>query len=199
MRVVQAPDGGEADAAVGPDDRQSLVVLRKDFDSGIVVGLHNGVFEVWSAYSGRPYVMAPKPAEPLIWQSVAYTFDDSTHRLFVDGKLMDEGDSTPQKRTPTTAWLGSFDGSSQFFVGEMNTVRVYDAALSNETIATEAQRGRSNEARIGDSTADAEAGSSIWFSRWDSTRCRGTKPLTVRVVATTPCSATASSSTCPIA
>jgi Concanavalin A-like lectin/glucanases superfamily len=167
VRVFQQPDGGDRDGAVGPDDRQSLVVLRKDFESGIVVGLHNGVFEVWGVFSRRTYVKASMPAEPLAWQHVAYTFDESKHRLFVDGKLVDEGDSEPQNRTPTTAWLGTLEGSSELFVGEMDTVRVYDAALSDAVIAVQSERGRSDRSSIDDSTgADSEAGTSnlvLWL------------------------------------
>jgi len=160
VRVVQEPDGGDRDAAIGPDDRQSLVVLRKDFESGIVLGLHNGVFEVWGVFSQKTYVKAPMPAEPLAWQYVAYTFDGSKHRLFVNGDVVDEGDAETQNRTSTTAWLGSLEGSSQLFVGEMDAVRVYsELALSDATIATQAERGRSYDSSIEDSTgADAEVG-----------------------------------------
>ena len=160
VRVVQQPDGGDRDAADVPDDRQSLVVLRKDFESGVVVGLHNGVFEVWGVFGQRTYVKAPTPAQPLVWQYVAYTFDGSKHRLFVNGDVVDEGDSEMQHRTSTTGWLGSLEGSSQLFVGEMDAVRVYsELALSDATIATRAERGRSYDSSIEDSTgADTETG-----------------------------------------
>ena len=136
-RVVTGMDGGAS-----PSDEQSLVVVRKDFDSGVNLGLRNGSFEVWSVYSGRTYARAGAPAAPGVWQHVAYSFDGSVHRLYVDGKLQNSSTEEPTNRTPTTAWLGSLDGYSDMFVGEIDEVRFYAAALDDATLAALAAAGR---------------------------------------------------------
>jgi hypothetical protein len=140
-----APPLRDSGAANG---MQTLVSLRKDFDSGLTLGLRDGAFEVWSAYSRRTFARAGVPAKKGVWQYVAYTFDGSGHRLYVDGQPAGEGEIEPSNRTPTTAWLGSVDGSSAFFAGDIDEVRVYTAALSSSTIVAQAARGRARDASI---------------------------------------------------
>jgi hypothetical protein len=146
VRLADAtPPSGDSGAANG---MQTLVSLRKDFDSGLTLGVRDGAFEVWSAYSKKAFVRAAMPAKKSVWQYVTYTFDGSVHRLYVDGQPAVEGQTAPSNRTPTTAWLGSVDGSSAFFAGDMDEVRVYTAALSNSTIVAQAARGRVRDASI---------------------------------------------------
>jgi hypothetical protein len=140
-----APPLVDAGAANG---MQVLVSLRKDFDSGFMLGLRDGSFEVWSVYTSRTFARAAMPAKKSIWQYVAYTFERSVHRLYVDGQPAGEGETEPSNRTPTTAWLGSVNGSSAFFAGDMDEVRVHTAALSSSTIAAQAARGRARDASI---------------------------------------------------
>jgi len=136
-RVVVA-----ASADASPGDEQCLVVLRKDFDSGVVLGLRNGSFEVWSVYSGRTYARMASAAEPGVWQHIAYAFDGSLHRLYVNGKLQDSSTAETSNRTPTTAWLGSIDGSADLFVGEMDEVRFYATSLDDSALMTLATANR---------------------------------------------------------
>jgi hypothetical protein len=139
------PPVGDSGAANG---MQTLVSLRKDFDSGLALGLRDGAFEVWSVYSRRTFVRAATPVKKGVWQYVAYTFDRSVHRLYVDGQPAVEGEIEPSNRTPTSAWLGSVNGSSAFFAGDMDEVRVYSAALPSSTIAAQAARGRVRDPSI---------------------------------------------------
>jgi len=131
-----------ADAAASGDDRQAVLSLRKDFESGVVVGLRRGAFEAWSVYSARSYARAAAPATAGIWQHVAYTYDGTTHRLYVDGKLADETRAEVNHRTSTTGWLGSLDGSRNLFVGELDLVAVYTVALQGSTVTAQYARGR---------------------------------------------------------
>jgi len=126
----------------------TLISLRKDFDSGLTLGLRDGAFEVWSVNTRRTFVRAAAPAKKSVWQYVVYTFDRSVHRLYVDGQPAVEGEIEPGNRTPTTAWLGSVDATSALFAGDMDEVRVYTAALSSSTIAAQAARGRIRDASI---------------------------------------------------
>jgi len=140
-----APPLGDSGAASG---MQTFVSVRKDFDSGWTLGLRDGAFEVWSVNTKRTYVRAAMPAKKGVWQYVAYTFERSVHRLYLDGQPAGEGDLEPGNRTSTSAWLGSADGLSAFFAGDMDEVRVYTAALSSSTLAAQAARGRVRDASI---------------------------------------------------
>jgi hypothetical protein len=150
-RLADAPS--PADDGGTTNGMQTLVSLRKDFDSGLTLGLRDAAFEVWSAYSKRTFVRASSPAKKSVWQYVTYTFDGSVHRLYVDGQPVGEGPTEPNNRTPTTAWLGSIDGSSAFFVGEMDEVRVYTGTLTSATILAQAARGHVRDAVIEQSDA----------------------------------------------
>jgi hypothetical protein len=141
-----APPTG--DSGTGADGVETIVTLRKDFDSGLALGLRDGAYEVWSVYSKRTFVRAPAPAKKNVWQYVAYTFDGSTHRMYLDGQPAGDGQTTPNNRTPTTAWLGSGDGSTAFFFGEMDEVRVYAVALTDPIIQAQAARGRVRETAL---------------------------------------------------
>jgi hypothetical protein len=146
VRLADAPPpAGDSGTANG---MQTLISLRKDFDSGFMLGLRDGAFEVSSVYTGRTYVRAAMPAKKSVWQYLAYTFERSVHRLYVDGQPVGEGDTEPSNRTPTTVWLGSVNGSSAFFAGDVDEVRVHTAALSSSTIAAQAERGRARDASI---------------------------------------------------
>jgi hypothetical protein len=146
VRVADgAPPTGDSGA---PNGMQTLISVRKDFDSGFALGLRDGAFEVGSAATKRAFARASMPAKKGVWQYVAYTFERSVVRLYLDGQLAGEGDAEPGDRTSTSAWLGSIDGSSAFFAGDMDEVRVYTAALARSVMEAQAARGRARDATI---------------------------------------------------
>jgi hypothetical protein len=123
-------DGGEAE--------QAVVVLRKDFESGFALGFRAARPEVWSIYSGNSYVLAESELPVGEWHHVAYVFDGATHFLYLDGVLLASGTYPPNNRTPTSAWLGSLDGRSSFYAGNLDGLRLWAAARSAQEIADEA-------------------------------------------------------------
>jgi hypothetical protein len=98
-------------------------------------------------YDGSAFVEAADPIPTARWVHVAYTFDRTRHRLYVDGELVGEKELMPNDRTPTTGWLGTLDGRQHLYDGLMDEVRVRDALLSAEEVAREAD---------GDAVGDAE-------------------------------------------
>ena len=104
---------------------QDFIVLRLDFSSGVQIGIRNGTIAVWRTYAGRTLVAAPTAPPAGQWHHVAYTFDRTTHILYVDGAMVASSTATGDERTPNTVWLGTVDGSAELFSGLMDEVRVW--------------------------------------------------------------------------
>ncbi len=104
---------------------QDFVVLRLDFDSGVQIGIRNGTVTVWRVFSGRTLVSAPTAPAAGQWHHVAYTFDRTTHILYIDGAMVASSTATGDERTPNQVWLGTVDGSAELFTGLMDEVRVW--------------------------------------------------------------------------
>jgi len=118
-------------------ERVALLTLRKDFDSGIELGLRQGLLGAWRVYGDRQLVLAKNAIGAGKWHHAAYTFDGNMNRLYVDGALVASSGEPPDKRTPTTCWLGTLDGTGDLFQGRMDDVRGSEVARSSEQIAAE--------------------------------------------------------------
>ena len=80
------------------------------------------------------------------WHHVAFTFDGTTGRLYLDGKL--DGEGTPiAEAADGGLQLGSNRGNSAFFSGMMDEVTFYGTALSDYAVHALAQ---SNVYGVGD-------------------------------------------------
>ena len=107
---------------------QDFLVMRTDFISGVQLGIRDGTVAVWRTYVSRVLVAAP--ALPAInrWHHVAYTFDRTTHILYVDGVMVASSTAANDIRTPNQVWLGTLDGSAELYQGLMDEVRVWSIA-----------------------------------------------------------------------
>jgi len=114
------------------------VVLRKDWESGVAIGLREGVLGAWNVYGPRTLVEDTAPLAAGEWHHVAYVFDQTLHRLFVDGRELSSGQREPTRRTPTSGFIGSSDGLHEFFRGRLDDVRIWTVARSASELATEA-------------------------------------------------------------
>lgn len=117
---------------------RALVTLRKDGESGLELGLKDGRPITVRIYDGSAFVEAKEAVPAGRWVHVAYTFDSERHRLYVDGELVGEKELKPNHRTPTTGWLGTFDGARHLYGGLMDEVRIRNVLLDAEALAREA-------------------------------------------------------------
>jgi concanavalin A-like lectin/glucanase superfamily protein len=147
-------------------ERAAFLTLRKDFDSGIEFGLRRGLVGAWRVYGDRQQLIAKTPIATGKWHHAAFTFDGSTNQLYVDGALVASSTELPDKRTPTSCWLGTLDGSRDLFAGRMDDVHVFEAVRSTEQLAAEfAGNFQHNEpALVLDLTFDESSGS-VAFDR----------------------------------
>jgi len=109
---------------------QDFLVMRLDDTSGVQIGLHAGTIGVWRTYVDRALVEAPTLPAPNQWHHVAYTTDATTHVLYVDGAVVDTETVAGDIRTPTSAWLGTIDGTNELYKGQMDEVRIWSVARS---------------------------------------------------------------------
>ena len=109
---------------------QDFIVLRLDLESGIQIGIRGGTITVWRTYSSRTLVAAPTAPAAGEWHHVAYTFDRTTHLLYVDGAMVASSTATGDERTPNQVWLGTVDGSAELYSGLMDEVRVWSIVRS---------------------------------------------------------------------
>ena len=114
------------------------VALRKDWESGVAVGLREGVLGAWNVFGPRTLVEDTAPLGPGVWHHVAYVYDGTLHRLLIDGREVSSGERDPTRRTPTTGWLGSVDGLRDFYRGRLDEVRIWTSARTLAELALEA-------------------------------------------------------------
>jgi len=114
------------------------VALRKDWESGVAVGLRDGLLGAWNVFGPRTLVEDGSPLSPDVWHHVAYVYDGNLHRLLIDGREISSGEREPTRRTPTTGWLGSADGLRDFYRGTLDEVRIWTNARTVEQLALEA-------------------------------------------------------------
>src|SRR5206468_10059973 len=102
---------------------------------------HGGALAVWRVYVDRVLVQAPTAPAPGTWHHVAYAFDGMTNTLFLDGTAVDAQTNPTDTRTPTSAWIGTLDGSANLFQGKLDEVRVWTTARSAGEVAADMRHG----------------------------------------------------------
>jgi len=142
-------------------ERAALLTLRKDFDSGVEFGLRQGLVGAWRVYGDRPLLIAKTPIATGKWHHAAYSFDGSTNQLYVDGALVASSTESPDKRTPTSCWIGTLDGTRDLFAGRMDDVHVFEIVRSGDQIAAEYSGNypQKNPGLVLDLTFDENSGS----------------------------------------
>jgi hypothetical protein len=99
------------------------------------------VLAVWRVSADDVLVAAPRTPAPNTWHHVAYTYDGFSHIIYVDGTEVASETANTDKRTPTSAWLGTLDGSSNLFHAQMDEVRVWSATRGADQVAAEMRHG----------------------------------------------------------
>ena len=96
--------------------------------SSLGIGFRSGRVGVWK-YGGTYLVSAVLPSSGA-WCHYAYTFDGTTHRLYIDGTLRGSATTAPQTATPTKLEIGRWTGGNEWLRGKLDDIRLYARALS---------------------------------------------------------------------
>jgi hypothetical protein len=101
-------------------------------------------------------IQDPTPLPLNEWIHVAMTFDQSTQvmRLYRNGTLVGNASTSYGSYYSSTQYLGSWQGSSYFFSGKMDNVRIWNLALSAAQI-----QSNMNSALTG-----SEPGLAMWYN-----------------------------------
>ena len=133
--------------ALGPRPGNDWVeVYRKDFGPAcqlLALGTEPGVYGLWfglginESYTEDGAPLPPSRLKDGQWHFLAATYDGSFKRLYADGKEIGRAAirGSIVTRGSSTAYIGSYQGRTEFFPGDIDDVRVYDRALSAEEIA----------------------------------------------------------------
>jgi hypothetical protein len=126
------------------DGTQVFITLRLDEQSGVVLGILNGTISAWRVYGSppaKPPLVDASAPEAGSWHHVAYVFegepDSGTSAglgpavLYLDGKALATNlYANPNRRTPLSCWMGSSDGLSSFYSGDLDELRIWNVARS---------------------------------------------------------------------
>lgn len=120
---------------------QDFIALRLDDISGVRLGIHAGTVAVRRVYVDRVIAQAPTLPSTNTWHHIAYTFDLTSNILYVDGVQVDAQTLPTDTRTPSSAWLGTIDGQSALYRGEMDEVRVWTVARTAAEVQADMKHG----------------------------------------------------------
>jgi hypothetical protein len=90
------------------------------------VGFNGGQLAAWKGAGSTPLVSAAPPASG--WHHLAYTFDGTTRRLYIDGSEKNSSTMAGETGAVAEAHIGSY--GTQHFAGTLDEVRVYKRALT---------------------------------------------------------------------
>jgi hypothetical protein len=96
------------------------------------IGFREGRLVVWK-FGGVILADGPAPKND-VWHHGAYTFDGKTHKLYVDGKLVNTSDVPPQNGKTRKAALGHLPGFGEHFKGALDEVRFYNRPISEAEV-----------------------------------------------------------------
>lgn len=85
-----------------------------------------GVFK----WSGTTLASTTQPAQAT-WNHVVYTYDGTTHSLYLNGRLANTSTTSPNSATPNAAYLGDYTASGgEYWPGQIDDVRIYNYPLT---------------------------------------------------------------------
>jgi hypothetical protein len=110
---------------------QYIICLWNSGSSGTSVGINGTKLSAWKW--GPSDLVTVTPPATGGWHHVAYTFDGTTHKLYLDAGTPTTSTVAPNTLTPNNAQFGAFN-SSPSFSGKLDDVRIYNRVLSASEI-----------------------------------------------------------------
>jgi hypothetical protein len=129
------------DAPANPDSNQRTCVALANPGAqvGIQIGLDRNRPAAWSWGQDQGFVIASSTPSPGS-HHVAYTFDGTTHRLYLDGNQVDTSNVDPQQGRADVLYIGTYEPPNELCAGQLDELRIYDHALAPPDITRLARR-----------------------------------------------------------
>jgi hypothetical protein len=117
-----------------PGERRVAVSLGDGQAAGsrIKLGLRDQRIAAWT---GNDDDLVTTALMPPGWHHFAYTYDGSTHRLFVDGAEGADSDTPPTTGAIASARLGGDFDNTESFAGQLDDIRIYSRPLTAAEVA----------------------------------------------------------------
>lgn len=121
-----------SESVPGPEIEQAQVMVALGSDNGAtVIGFWQSKIMVWGA--GGMKLGAVSPPTVGKWHHIAYVFDGTTHRVYVDGTLQDTTKEKLQAGPSKKLELGRWS-TGQYLNGSLDEIRVYNRHLAEPEI-----------------------------------------------------------------
>lgn len=118
---VISHDNGDYDRSIGIDNRSSS----------------SGNWG-WSSFAGSQGLLGSAPLEAGKWVQLTAVYDQSKGeaKLYVDGRLISQAVEAVLGTGYDYLYIGGSPGFGEYFRGDIDDVRIYDRALSNDEVST---------------------------------------------------------------
>jgi hypothetical protein len=123
-------------ASAAANGRQTTCVALADAGGrmGLHVGTDRGRPAVWQKGADAGMLMSPGAPPAAGFHHIAYTFDGTVHRLYVDGRAAGMGMQPAQAGKVTTLLVGTYAVPNEMCTGQIDDLRVYNRALSESEL-----------------------------------------------------------------
>ncbi|HEY0706887.1 MAG TPA: LamG-like jellyroll fold domain-containing protein, partial [Polyangia bacterium] len=107
---------------------QHMVSFDDQGGNSIGIGMRGGNLAAWKG-GGTVLAQVAAPSTGT-WVHVAYTWDGTTHKVYLNGGTPGTGTSSPNSTSVTRGFIGTWDGINELLSGQIDEVRVYNVALT---------------------------------------------------------------------
>ena len=114
-----------------------MIMMARDTccSSAIHIWINNTNLAVARFSDVEPFVSTSNRPSANQWHHVLYTYDGTTNRLYVDGAEVANSTTAHDNVTIDSIYIGSHDGASYFWDGQIDEVRVYNRVLASSDIS----------------------------------------------------------------
>ncbi|HEY0715892.1 MAG TPA: LamG domain-containing protein, partial [Polyangia bacterium] len=112
---------------------QHMVSFDDQNGNSIGIGMRGGVLAAWRG-GGTVLAQVAAPSTGT-WVHVAYTWDGTTHKIYLNGGTPGTGTGSPNSSAVTRGYIGTWDGINELLYGQIDDVRVYNVALTAGEVA----------------------------------------------------------------
>jgi hypothetical protein len=123
----------------GSNQRTCVALVNGTAAAGVQLGTDRNRWAVWSWGQNQGFVTTNNtPAAGA--HHLAYTFDGRTHRLYLDGVMVDSATPAPQQGRASDLFVGSYDPPAELCAGQIDDLRIYSRAITAAEVTLIAAR-----------------------------------------------------------